>query len=99
MDAVSAHPPTQSDRCGSFRSLGEVTDNLVADLRFHRQVEHLHALGPRTVGELLAEIGEQRGCRTFIDQRLKAYAELDPGVVRELGADRFPRPPLHEVPR
>ena len=84
---------------GPPRLLGSVADGLVADLRRHRQVEHIHGLGPRAYGELLAEIGEQRGCRTFIDRRLRAYAALDPEVVRALGADKFPRPPLYEAPK
>ena len=68
------------------------------DLRFHRQVERLHALGPRATGELLLEIAECLGCRTFVDQRLETFARLDPEVIRELVGDAFPRPPLHEVP-
>ena len=75
----------------------EAERDLVDDLRFHRLVEKLYALGPRPYGELLMEIGEQRACRTFIEQRLKAYAGLDPEVVRELDGDEFPRPPLYEV--
>ena len=82
---------------GATRPVGEITDDLVADLRFHRQVEKIHGLGPRATGELLAEIGEQQHCRTFIDRRLAAYAALDPEVIRELDGDEFPRPPLHEV--
>ncbi len=95
---MSARLPTQLDRCGTLRPLGEVVDDLVGELRFHRQVKRLHSLGPRAVGELLAEIGEQRQCRTFIDRRLRAYAALDPEVVRELDGDEFPRPPLYEAP-
>ncbi len=95
---MTAHRPTQSKSC-SFRALGEVADDLVVDLRFHREAEKLHALGPRPYGELLAEIGEQFGCRTFIERRLRAYAALDPEVVRKLDGDEFPRPPLYEVPR
>ena len=95
--AVTAHP-TQLHACGTLRSLDEVVDDLVNELRFHCRVEKLHALGPRVVGELLAEIGEQRACRTFIDQRLEAYAALDPEILRELGGDQFPRPPLHKAP-
>ena len=89
------HPQNQDHRARRWQRVGDLTEDLVADLRFQRQVERLHSLGPRFVGELLAEIGEQRGCRTFIDQRLAAYAQLDPAVVRELGADEFPGPPLY----
>jgi hypothetical protein len=83
--------------CGC-QHLGEATKNLVEILIFQRNVERLHALGPRATGELLAEIGEQRHCRTFIEQRLAAYAALDPEIVRALKGDQFPRPPLHKAP-
>ncbi len=82
---------------GQPQTLGEVIDDIVDDLKFHRQVERLHRLGPRAVGELLIEIGEQRSCRTFIDQRLDAYSRLDPELIRKLGGNEFPRPPLHQV--
>jgi hypothetical protein len=45
----------------------------------------------------LAEIGEQRACRTFIDQRLETYAALDPELVKAIEGDKFPRPPIYEV--
>ena len=83
----------------SPQRLDAVAGDLVADLRFHRQVERLHGLGPRATGELLMEIGEQRHYRTFIDRRVEAYANLDPQVLRELTGDEFPRPPLYEVKR
>ncbi len=94
---MSGPRPTQLQRCGAFNPVGEVVDDLVANLRFQRQIEKLHRLGPRPYGELLAEIGEQLKCRTFIDQRLRAYAALDPEVVRELDGGEFPRPPLYRV--
>ena len=86
--------PTAPD-VDRIQSLGELVEDLVADLRFHRQVEKLHRLGPRATGELLLEIAECLGCRSFVDQRLKAYAAHDPKVVKALDGDRFPRPPLY----
>jgi hypothetical protein len=56
-----------------------------------RLVEHIHRLGARPVCELLLEIAEQGDCLAKLDQRLEAYASLNPAVVRALGADRFPR--------
>ena len=91
---MSRHRPTQLRQCGTLKPVGDVADNLVADLRFHRLVEKLHTLGPRAVGELLVEIGEQRGCRTFIDMRLKVYAEFDPGVMEGLEGPVRGRPPI-----
>jgi hypothetical protein len=45
----------------------------------------LHSLGPRSTYELLRELN--RGAPLA---RLEAYAALDPGVVRALGADVLP---------
>ncbi len=67
------------------------------DLWFRRQIEHLHRLGPRALYELLVETGEQRLCRTYLEQRVQRYAEIDPEHLAALGAEHFPRPPLHEV--
>ncbi len=69
----------------------------VADLRFRRQVERVHGLGPRAVYELLVETGEQRLCRTYLEQRVRRYAEIDPEHLAALGGDTFPRPPIYEV--
>ena len=69
----------------------------VADLALRRTVERMHDLGPRVVYELLVEIGEQRLCRTYLAQRVRRYAEIDPEHLAALGGDRFPRPPLYEV--
>ena len=58
----------------------------------HREAEKLHALGPRPYGELLAEIGEQRRCRTFIEMRLREYAAIPPETLRELDDERKTKP-------
>jgi hypothetical protein len=84
-------------RCGCPERLGEVVGDIIDRLRFHRQVERLHSFGPRATGELLLEIAECLNCRTFVDQRLKAYADLDPEVVKALHGDTFPRPTIYEV--
>jgi hypothetical protein len=82
-----------------FRPIGSVAAEIVADLRFRRQVERVHALGPRTVGELPAELGSERGITSIVDQKLDTYAGLDPEAIEATGGDDFWPPPLHEVPR
>ena len=76
-----------------FRSAAEV----VADLRFRRQVERVHLLGPRVTAELLAEIGAERSIQTVIDQKLDRYAELNLEALQATGGDRFWPVPIHEV--
>ena len=44
----TSKPPATS---GTFRSIGEIAAEVVADLRFRCQVERLHRLGARVVGE------------------------------------------------
>ena len=80
-----------------LQPIGQSAAEVVADLAFRRKVERLHRLGPRAVTELLTEIGEQRLCRTYLEQRVRRYAEIDPEHLAALGGDRFPRPPLYEV--
>ena len=82
---------------GTFRHIGSLTADLVANPRFRRQVEHLHRLGPRAVGELLAEIGAERGIRTIIDRKLDQYSRLEPDSINAAGGDRFPAVPVHLV--
>ena len=69
----------------------------ILDLAFQRAVERLHQLGPRSQCELLREIGDRYGCRAFIEERLKRYAELDPEIVAALGGDVFPPAPIRQV--
>ena len=71
-------------------SIGELAAKIVTDLRFQRDVERLHELGPRTLAEFLAELGVKRAITTVIDQQLSRYASLDTGTLSALGGDRFP---------
>ena len=59
-----------------------------------RQIEAVHRLGPRVIGELPDEIARHRDLHDDIGQRLDRYARLNAGILRELGADRFPQRPL-----
>ncbi len=70
---------------------------MIGNLAFRRTVERIHRLGPRPLAELLAEIGEQRLCRTYLEQRIRRYADIDPEHLVALDAEGFPRPPLYEV--
>jgi hypothetical protein len=59
------------------------TDDL--EREFRHDVAHLHALGPRAIAELLAELGAARMVRTEIEVLLRKYRRLDPAVVAALG--------------
>ena len=89
--------PTHPPACGSLHSIGQIAAEVVADLRFRRRVQQVHRLGDRVFGELLAEIGAERGIQTLIDKKLSRYAELDPEALETTGGDGFWQPPLHEV--
>lgn len=77
--------------------IGAVTAENVVDLKFRRAVEKLHAKGPRAVGELLAEIGAERSCRTEIEAKLERFAAIDDEVLHAMDANRMPTSPIHEV--
>ena len=73
--------------------------DVVADLKFRRQVERLHALGPRATAELLAELGAERSIATIIDQKLDCYTEMDPAAIEAIGGGDFWPLPLRAVRR
>jgi hypothetical protein len=57
-----------------------------ADRLFRDRVRRVHALGPRPVGEVLAEImGRYPDTRPFVEERLDRFADLDPALVAHLG--------------
>ena len=64
---------------------------MIDNLRFRRQVEHLHRLGPRATAELLAEIGVER------DSKLAAYTGIEPEALEAAGGDKFWLVPIHVV--
>ena|SRR5437762_5968669 len=66
-------------------------------LRRQRHVEKLHRLGARVLFELVDELDRHHGLGDDLDQRLEAFAALDPGLLAALGADRFPAAPLRLV--
>ena len=89
--------PTYPPACGSLRSIGAIAAEVVADMKFRRQVLRLHRLGPRVVAELLAEIGAERGIQTVIDRKLYTYTELEPEALEVAGGDWFWPVPIHGV--
>ena len=90
-------PKNQPGNLSGLYPIGPAAAETVADLRFRRQIKRIHALGPRVITELLIEIGEQRLCRTYLEQRVQQYSGIDPEHLAALGGDRFPRPPLYKV--
>ncbi len=89
--------PTHPPECGRLRSIGQIAAEVVADMKFRRQVLRLHRLGPRITAELLAEIGAERGITTIIDQKMEKYINIDPAALEATGGDQFPAVPIHAV--
>ncbi len=50
---------TRQPDSGTFRPIGQVAAEIVADMKFRRRVQQVHRLGDRVFGELLAEIGAE----------------------------------------
>ena len=80
-----------------MRPIGEVTTEIIADMKFRRAVERLHRLGARALGEFLAELGAERSIMTAIDQKLDTYAEIEPEALEATGGGSFWPSPLHET--
>ena len=56
----------------------------IREIAFRHHVDHLHRLGPRAIAEFLTEVGERHLCRTWIEDRLAAYATVDPETLATL---------------
>ncbi len=78
-----------------LRLIGEVAAEVVSGLKRQRQIEHVHSLGVRAVGELLFEVAEGEN----LDRALDAYERLTPDLLAALGGDRFPPAPIYVVQR
>ena len=92
------HWLAQADRVdGEDRRACLEAAEVIADLKFRRQVEHLHGLGARVVGELLAEIGAERSIQTLIDRKIDTYATLKPEALEATGGGGFWPAPLRKV--
>ena len=79
------------------RPVGPVAAEVVADLRFRRQVEHLHGVGPRVLAETLAHLGAKHNIQTSVERTIEHFAELEPEALQVAGGDHFWQPPIHEV--
>ncbi len=71
--------------------------DLVGDMRFRQMVEHIHGLGARAVGEMLAEFAVKHSITAALHLTLERYASIDPRALEALGGDRLPPLPIHEV--
>lgn len=89
MSARKNFPP----RIGRMAPVSDVAQDILRELRFRRAVAKVHALGPRVVAELLAELGARHLQRRAVDDLVECYATLDPDVIRALRADE-PLPPV-----
>jgi hypothetical protein len=67
-------------------------------LRIHAGAAHLHSLGPRSVGELLAELAAGPEGATPVLRALARYRHLTWQLVVAIGADRPLQPRLRVVP-
>ena len=56
------------------------------ELRFRRQIEAVHRLGPFALACLVEDLGAGADLRSTVSE----YAALDPRVVGAFGGERFP---------
>ena len=84
-------------RAQGLEPFGPIAAEVVADLRFRRQVQRLHRQGDRVLGESRAELGAERSIMTLIDQKLDTSAELEPETLEVTGGDGFRPVPVRKV--
>jgi hypothetical protein len=70
----------------------------LSKIRFQRDCQRLHDLGPRALSEALLEIAGKIGGYPAICATLADYTRFSPELLRAVGGDRFVPRPLHLVP-
>jgi hypothetical protein len=60
-------------------------------LRLELGARHLHSLGARALAGFLEDLATQADCLSATLALLEDYRRLTPGIVRAVGANRFPR--------
>ena len=84
-NATADHPSRQP------QSLCQPLRGPIFDARYHRQIDHLHRLGVRLLGECLLQlVGNRDDARIALVVLLEQYQRLDADVVAALGGDRWP---------
>jgi hypothetical protein len=71
--------------------------DILADLRFARDVEALHRLGARALFQYLVELGQKRLIRADLEARTRRWSRLDRTMLEAIGADRSPAAPIYLV--
>ena len=66
-----------------------IPEDIADDLRFARQVERAFKHGPVAFFYMLRECGRTRSVMTHIESVIDRFAELDPDLVKAMGADEF----------
>ena len=67
------------------------------DLRFQRDVQRLHDLGGRALSEFLSQVAAERSIRTYLEDRIGRFANLDPDALAAVAGDRMPPTPIYVV--
>jgi hypothetical protein len=78
-------------------TVGSDPSDILADIRFARDVEALHRLGARCLFQYLVELGQERLLRTDLEARTRRWARLDRGMIEATCGDQFPGAPLYLV--
>jgi hypothetical protein len=66
-------------------------------LRRQQCARQIWRLGDRVLFELVDHIATRFGIEDEVDHLIERYAALDPVILRALGADRLPPPPIRAV--
>ncbi len=80
-----------------LRPIGQIAAEIVADLKFRRQVIRLRRQGDRALCEAFAHLGAKHGIQTSIEQTIERFAELDPKTLEAAGGNKFLPSPHYET--
>jgi hypothetical protein len=93
-----ATPPNAEDAStknpeNGLRPIGQIAAKVIESLHFRMQINLLHNLGPRVLGEFLAEIGARTSQPELVQNMIDRYLLLLPECLSATGGDRWPPVP------
>ena len=84
--------------CPLSKQGSPAANRMLNDPRFRRGVDHIHALGPRVVGEFLVATASHFNGFEFITELLEEYRRLHGEQRRITHANDWPPLPIVAVP-
>lgn len=83
---------------GQDQTLADLREGNRRRARLIRNLRRVYGCGPRAAGELAIELATRVNALPVLEELAQRFADrVDPDLLRAIGCDDFPRPPIRLV--